>query len=225
MRNRLDITPYQAKIQELRGLVEKEAKNLQNVLEGKDNALKECRELGERKERLNRELGTIEHNISEANNNLEQLCVRKERFITSAKTELVNLRKEIGATKKELSKLVAHVKETSNVYAELERFLQHERDAREKFLAIQEKLSTAEQKHDLLITKTKKEKEEIEQKQKELDAFKQHTEQLYGKLASYVAVAQQTVEYVNESLKNNVPLHFRVPEGEIIELTLDNFNE
>ena len=56
--------------------------------------------------------------------------------------------------------------------------------------------------------------------------MKSYISNLYGKLASYTRVAKETLEYVNKHLEETgTPLVFRVPEGEKIEINVDNFDK
>ena len=70
------------------------------------------------------------------------------------------------------------------------------------------------------------EKDSLELKNKELDAYKTYLADLYGKLATYVVVAKETVEWVNEELKKKkVPINFGFPPGEILGIDFNNFDK
>lgn len=87
------------------------------------------------------------------------------------------------------------------------------------------RLNTAEKELKDERVKLEEFRKEVQEEMKNLDSTKTYLTDLYGKLAMYVIKAQDMIEYSNDYLeKHGVPIKFQIPDGEIIEVNLDNFN-
>ncbi len=221
------INPYEKKILELRSVIETEAKNLQNIVEGKENAIRETEQARKEKSRIEGVISNLKIDQKEADEALQETISRKTKFIESTKTEL---KKEKGALKETtniLEETSAKISALMPVVREIETFLGKESNARERFLQAESIFVTSKEKTEKIVRKAQKERIEAEEKIKSLDGIKTYVSDLYGKLASYVRVATETLEYVNETLeKKEVPLQFEIPEGEkVLKIEFNNFNK
>lgn len=217
---------YDKKVAELRTLVEKEAKNLHDVLDSKILATSEVKELGERKATLGRILIDLETRIKEKQEGLDQLIEKElvvpQSIAAETKKESVSLLER----KESLDKINESIKELNPVAVELEDFIKKESNARLRYIEESKKADDSEKKYKEFLTKTQQERASFENKNKELDAYKNYLVDLYGKMASYVGVMRETLEYVNEELKKtNTPIKFNLPPGEIIEIDFNNFTK
>ncbi len=220
-------SPYEKKILELRGLIQTEAKNYQNVLEAKDIALKEIKDTREEKSRIEGVISKLEKKQAEAEEALKQTIEKKTAFVESTKVELKKEKKALKETTDILSETSEKVSELMPVVKEIEKFLSKESDARERFLRAETIFITAKEKTEKIVNQAQKEKAEVKEKHDSFEGLKTYVTKLYGKLAIYVKVATETLEYVNETLeKKEVPLRFEIPEGEkILKVGFDNFNK
>lgn len=221
------ISPYEKKISELRGLIETEAKNYQNVLESKDIALKEIADTRKEKARIETVISDLLIEQTEAEEALKQTIEKKTAFVESTKVELKKEKQALKETTDILSETSQKVSELLPVVKEIETFISKESDARERFLQAENIFITSKQKTEKIVSQAKKEKDEVIEKTKSLDTLKTYVSKLYGKLATYVVVAKETLEYVNETLeKKEIPLQFEIPDGEeILKIGFDNFNK
>lgn len=220
------ISPYERKILELRGLVAEEAKKLQNVIESKDSALKAVREAGEEKSRIERLISKITQDQKEAEEALLETISRKTKFIESSKSELKREQTALEDTRLILTETSQKVSELMPVVKELEIFITKESDARERFLQAETIFHTSKEKAEKIISKIETEKSEIEEKRQSFEGFKTYVSNLYGKLASYVKVAEQTIEYVNQTLaEKGTPIQFEIPSEEIINISINDFDK
>jgi len=216
---------YDNKISQLRGLIEVEAKKLQDVIEAKDSALLEVRNLGERKAALNKTIGELEEKIKEKQNELDQIIKRELSFVSNIAKELVKEKNSLSEVKETLKVTNAKLSEATIASAEVDNFIKKGSKARILYLEAEQKFKLSEKQYLEFKNKTNEERESLETKNRELDAYKEYIRDLYGKLASYVTVTKETVEYVNELLKkSSVPINFGLPPGEIMEIDFDNFN-
>lgn len=220
-------SPYEKKILELRGLVQTEAKNYQNVLEAKDIALKEIRETREEKSRIEGVIAKLEKQKTEEEDALKQTIAKKTAFIESAKTELKKEKAALKETTDILSETSERVSELMPVVKEIETFISKESDARERFLQAETIFKTSKAKTEKIVGEAQKEKAELEEKRQSYEGLKTYVSDLYGKLASYVVLAKETLNYVNETLEQKeIPLEFEIPDGEeILKINIDNFNK
>lgn len=217
---------YQEKTAELRKMVETEAKNLQDIIDAKESALLEVRTLGERKVLLNKTLLDLEKKTEETQEFLEQLIKKNANYSEQAKQDYDRDQEKIKGNKDLLSKIDSKLEYLFKVSSEVGSFIGRESDSREKYLVQRDKLDKAEAKFKEIEHKLDLERKEIEQGKRELDVTKKYLTELYGKVATYVKVMEETIELVNESLKNNeVPIHFNLPKNKVLEVDFDNFNK
>lgn len=216
----------QKKIAEIRTLVEVEAKKLQNAVEAKDSSLRDIQTLTERKSMLVGQLADIEKQIKVKEQILAETIEKKTKFIDSAKTELKHEKSSIKENQKALQEITKETEEIKKVAKELKVFIKKAEKARLEYLKTQEKLGKVQRELQEATPLLKKEKEEIKKEKKDLDVMKDYVNEAYGKLASYTEKAKETLEYVNEHLKETgTPLVFRVPEGQLLEINIDNFDK
>jgi len=217
---------YQKKLAEIIALIEKEAQNLQKVLDKKDLILFEIKELTNRKTTLIKGIADLEQSIKEKGNSLNQLVARRTSFLSSIKKETDKEKKSLKEIKNNLNKTIKEFDSLNTVASELNNFIKKETELRSKFIKQQKKLNTAKRKNKEIITETQKELAFISKKNKEFDKYKQYLIDFYGKVASYVKSAKETVEYVNTFLKKNeIPIEFDLPPGEVIKIDIDNFDK
>lgn len=222
----LDKIKYESKVLELRGMVEGEAKKLQDILDSKALYLGELSVLAERKSKLLRQLNGLEAQIREADAALSQTIDRKAQFINSAKVELAKERGALNGARKLFVKTNAQVKGITVVVNELAAFVSKESNARERWLAEQGKLNASEKKRAKIMSEMEKKRLSIEEEKKSLDEMKTYVSNLYGKLATYTKIAKETIEQVNKALEDKVPLRFELPPGEKeIKVEFDTFSK
>lgn len=217
---------YDNKINELRKLIEVEAQKLQKTIEAKDSALLELNKLREHKTTLNRVLVDLEKQIKEKQENLNQIIEKESNFLSSIKKETEKERKTLTETQINLEKVNEELDLLTKLSLELEKFVKKEGDVRIQYLDIKEKLENSIKQYENIVKTSKTEKESINREGKELDAYKEYVIDVYGKLASYVKVANETIKYVNDYLEENgTPIQFELPPGEIIKIDFNNFNK
>ena len=225
MRNRFDPKPYEIKIQELHKLVEKEALELQNIKEAKDSSLRDIQTFVERKSLLIVQIGKLEEQIKERERVLSETIERKVSFVESIKKERERERESLRETQKFFQRSLKDLENLTNVSNELKGFISKSSQARTEYIAEQEKLGRVKSEYEEVSPLLAKEKEETEKEKRELDEMKNYMSDFYGKISSYTKVAKETLEYVNEHLKETgTPLRFKVPEGEILEIDINNFS-
>lgn len=220
-------SPYEKKILELRGLIQTEAKNYQNILEAKDIALKEIRDIREDKSRIEGVITKLQIQKTEEEDALKQTIAKKTAFIESAKTELKKEKAALKETTDILSETSEKVLALMPAVKDIETFISKESNAREKFLQAETIFNTSKSKTEKIVGEAQKEKAELEEKRQSYEGLKTYVSDLYGKLASYVVLAKETLNYVNETLKQKeIPLEFEIPDGkEILTVGFDNFNK
>lgn len=221
LQNRLQ---YDAKAAELRSLIETEAKKLQNITESKDIALRELKELTEKKTTLNHQIAVLESKNKEAEDHLAGMVEKENKTIDSLKAEWKKERARLEENQNLLISANKKLEALSGVVGEIEDFIQKESNARERYLEQHRKLVEVEEKQNKLALDITQKTQWLEEEKRSMDITKEYLKGLYGKLATYVVVAKETVEQVNEALKENVPLHFGSP-GKVVQIDFDNFNK
>lgn len=217
---------YDQKIAEFRGLQEQEARKLQNLKESVDNSLQELKTLAEKKSAIAKVIDQLEQKKREELISLDEIISKKDTVLSSIKQES---KKETVVLKEnqKLSKKLQTKVDTLNVVAnELDAFVKKESAARLKYLKQKEKLDSTEKTFKDSKAEIAKMTKDLDMRNKAMDNFKSYLMDFYGKIASYVAVARQTIEQVNIDLeKHEVPLGFKLPPGEILEINIDNFDK
>lgn len=217
---------YEAKTAELRGLVELEAKKLQDVIEERDSCLREVRTLADRKDSLMRQLGNLEKSIQEAEQALTQTIDQKTKFVDTAKVELQKEKKSLGNIQAVLTKTLEEIEEITIVSREIKEFMLKESDARLRWLSEKQRLNESKKEYEERMKTLKQQELSTKENKKELEDLKTYLTDFYGKIASYTKSAKETLEYINEHFeKTGTPLHFRIPEGEVLQIDIDNFNK
>ena len=216
----------QKKTAEIRTMIETEARKLQDAIEAKDNSLREVASLAERKRLLNKTLNDLEVKIKEKEEAFKQINDKKNDFLSSVKQETIREKKALRETQKILSQTTVQLENLLALSRELEGFIKKHSDTRIKYLEESRVVSELESRRKQILPELQRRHEEIAQEKKDLDGMKTYLSDLYGKLASYTISAKETLEYVNEQLEETgTPIVFRIPEGEIIDINIDNFNK
>lgn len=217
---------YDAKVAELRGLIETEARKLQDAIEAKDCALRDVLELGERKSRLAKEIVELEGKKKEELKALEQAIARNSKFAEASAEELKKEKDALKAILQVISDNRLKMEELGKIVKDTELFVSKESEARSRFLDQQSKLTTSEKRHKELDSKIRNEEKQILEDKRSLDDMKAYLQDLYGKLAIYTEVAKDTIEYVNKHMEETgTPLQFHLPPGEILQVDFDNFQK
>ena len=221
----LQTSPYEKKIQELQGLVQAEAKRLQNIVDEEEYHKGQIRELAEKKSALNLTIGRMEKSSKEKEEYLSELIQKKYSVIESTKRELNKEKESLKETSKSLAQLSEKMEAILPVVKELQEFIVKESGVQARYVEERKKLGTLEKKHKKISEETEKEKQELQEREESYNTMKTYTTNLYGKLATYVKVAEETLKYVNKELEErNVPIQFGLP-GEVLQIDLNNFQE
>ena len=146
-------------------------------------------------------LTTISETISNSISNESLSLERTDRFFEAYTSRLKDLEKQA---------------------TELEEYVAKEKNAHDRFIAEETKLSEAIKSRDAAITKAEEETKRIQEQTRGLDGLKTYLTDFYGKVATYVKVANETVEEVNKALaEKKVPLKF----DHVPKIDLSNFVE
>ena len=172
------------------------------------------------------------HNIreelkkKEAHRDLCELVEGKERVLLSIKEQTAQAKKKLTEMQNISQKASGELENLLRVSGELQKFVDGRDVIKKQFLEEQERLGKSRHEHTVITAETTKQKQEISQEKKELDTMREYVADFYGKVASYVRSAKETLEYVNEQLEEKgTPVTFRIPEGEILEINIDNFDK
>ena len=216
---------YEAKAKELRKLVDIEALKLQKAVEAKDSALLEVNSLKEKKTLLSNTINNLEIKIKEKQDNLNQLMERENGFLHSTKMELDKEKEALSEVKEKLEEYRKKIEELSKISVELNGFVKKTENIRVLYQKQQEDLNFIEKRHKELEERAEILKKYMISANKELDDYKKYLSDLYGKLASYVTTAKDTILQINEMLEEKkIPIVFDLPPGEVIKINFDNFN-
>ena len=162
----------------------------------------------------------------EAHRDICELVEGKEQILLSIKEQTAQEKKKLAEMREISQKASGELENLLRVSEELQKFVREGDAVRKQFLEEQERLGKSRNEYAVITEETKKQKQDIAQEKKDLDGMKKYVSDLYGKLASYVNSAKETLEYVNEQLEEKgTPIVFRIPEGEILEINLDNFDK
>lgn len=203
-------------IYKLKGLVEEEAKRLKEAGDAKNEALRGIDLLTNERNKIKAQIEELEKENHEAKVTINEL----------AKNELAKEKKSLEVTGEFLTAYTEELAYLDKVEKELTEFISKEADAKERYLLAEKELNDAKTQKREIFELIAEEKEKIEIKNKELDGLKAYVSELYGKLATYVRVANDTIQHVNEKLKaNKIPLQFDLPPKEITKINIDNFTE
>lgn len=209
----VDAKDYERKIKELQSLVAAEASRLQNVNDQKDFALREVRQLGERKSRMVAEISRLEEEIGKANAQLLDLKTRESSLIDSAKEELNRLRSQLVVVNRDFSRLSIRAEELKMVCDELDDFIALEKDARQKYLVAQAELGAVEKESKETREMIDKERKKAKERNKLLDDYREKLKEFSGRLTYNLNVFRETVNFLNENLeKRGIPVEFGLPK-------------
>jgi len=216
---------YDKKIEELHQLLAKEAKKLQYVIDERESVLFEMKNLSRRKMALGKVIADLEKQTKEKKEVLNQLMERESSFVSSVKLELNKEKSSLEEIKKIKDKTKEELKGLNKVTSELNEFIKKEEDVRKKYLKERKELHLTQNENKKITIDTDSKIKELDRKNREMDVYKKYLTDLYGRIASYVKVAQESITSVNEFMeKNEVPLKFELPPGEVININIDNFN-
>lgn len=217
---------YDKKMAELREMIESEAKRLQDVVDLKEAAIFEIKELARRKSIILNGLADLDQEVASRKNTLNHLINTESSFVSSVKVELNKEKESLEDAKKEFGQVSEKLKESNKVAGEITTFIEKEKNVRDRYLEEKEKLRVSEASSKIISKKVSDELEELSVKNREMDAYKQYLTDLYGKLASYARVAKETVEFANDYFeKHGIKLKFALPPDKIAEVNFDNFNK
>lgn len=223
---RFDLSPYEKKIAELHNEISKEAKLLQDATEKKESELREIALLIERKGKIATLNFKLQGEIALSQEALETSIETKGKFLSESEKELRRRKEESKNLEKVISNLQDRAEEMKSVVAEVEAFVSNGVDAHQKWLEEQDKLNAVEKKHEKLMSEMNEKERFMREEKKSLDGMKDYLKDFYGKVATYVAVAKETIEQVNEALEKNTPIRFQLPPGEKeLEIDFKDFNK
>ena len=217
---------YDRKIKELHSLVEQEAKKLQNEIDKRNETLFEIKRLSDKKIVIVNVLSDLEGKVVEKEKHLNRLIDMEQEFLSSIKKEQNREKEKYLVIKRDLGGLDKRVEETRGVVEEINSFLKKNKNARSDFIKESAKLDIVKGVSRKMIDRVVQELEKIDKRNDDLDRYKRYILDIYGKMASYVKVMNETVEYVNMSLKNNeIPIRFGALKDKIFEIDINNFQE
>lgn len=220
------LSPEKRKLAELRTEIKTGNKVIQDIEQLKESSLPELKTLAERKSLLVGEIEALKNKKLAEQETLDEIIEKQTTFVNSIQREIEKEKTTLSEVRKVLKQTIDEMDNLLTVSRELKNFINQESDARIRYLEARSKLDITEQERNQILTQVDKEKKELTDKQKNLEGIKTCVTELYGKLAMYVMTAQDTIEYVNEHLKQTgTPIVFGLPQGEMIEVDLDNFNE
>ena len=108
----------------------------------------------------------------------------------------------------------------------MHRLIKREGEIKIQYLSHKESLINSEKEYKDIKDKLQSEREYLDNKNKELDFYKEYVKAIYGKLASYVNVAKGTIEDINKVIQETgTPIQFDLPPGEIIKIDFNNFDK
>jgi chromosome segregation ATPase len=216
---------YDKKVEQLQKLVQEEAIKLQDVIDQRDEILLNIKELSNRKTALGGVIVDLEKRVKEKEEVLNQLMVKESSFVNSVKIEFNKEKSSLEEIKKIKEKAKEELQGLNKVTSELNEFIKKEGNVKQKYLEEEKKLHFTQKENKEKVLEVNEKLKEFERKNKEFDIYKQYLTDLYGRLASYVKVAQESIVYVNEfMIDNEVPMKFDLPPGEIIKIDFNNFN-
>ena len=182
----------------------------------------EVRKMSEQKAALILQLGLLADEEAKVKERLDKTMRRENMFIETAKAELQKEREVVKNVKREAREARDEESSLKKVVAEIESYVRKEARARTRWLAVQEKLGKAERRYATLTVSAKAKLRKINEEQKSLDGMKTYLTDFYGKIGSYVAFAERTLEKVNKALEGKVPTRFQIPPGDV---TFNNFQK
>lgn len=212
-------------IAKVRSQIEAVAAELQDVTEAKDSARQAVKQLVEQKSRLTKEITALENRIEDRKETIEALVERKKAVYESAKQQTREEKERLKEKQKALKQTVAEIDNVQTVAHDLQKSLNLLEAQRKEFQTLHAEAEKARKEYHTVSPKIQKEKAEMAAAEESLASMNKTVTDLYGKLASYVQVAKKTLTHINEQLEEkDIPLVFKVPEGEVIEIDIDNFD-
>lgn len=216
---------YDHKKAELREGIEGEAQKLQRVTQAKESEQRDVEETKKKKSRLSEMLSILYGNIEKAKTDLENQSQKKSEVVRTKKREADDEKSRLLGYKTEARKWEKEMSELQSVAQELKDFIPQGTEAKKKYLEFTEKLADTKAQHAKINRETNKKLDELAQRNKDFDQFKTYVIDRYGRLASYVKVAKETLTHVNAEMeKSGMPLEFMIPTQKDI-LTMDNFDK
>ena len=219
--SRYDPKPYELKILELRGQIEVKAKELQNVNEAVDFSRQKVKSLAERKSLLNNQIDKLDKQIKDKEDILQKTIERKKTIIENSEQKFKDETERLKKSQIVLHKVTKDLEGLTKVSVELQEFIIKNSKVQKEYSEVTSKLNQTTAEYDKVSPKIKEEKAEVQKEKQELSELESNVQDLRGKLATYVSVAQQTLEYVNKHLEETgTPLIFKVPK-----INIDNFDK
>lgn len=216
---------YEKKAAELRGMIEKEALALQDILSTKQTVQAEVDSLKAKKTDLLRIVGDIEIGITEKKKEFEDVRQKKETCLASIKEEAKKEGCILEQKRSEFAELIRKLESIRPVVGEMISFIQQEKDARTRYVRWEDELVKIEKRYGEISKRVKQTEQERAQQNKDLDSYKQYLVNLYGKLAAYTTTIREAAGQVNELMeKGGVPAEFESPP-EVVKINLGNFEQ
>lgn len=216
----------QRKVAEIADMIEREAARLQDASEAKESEIRAVRVLIDRKARLVSEIAALEQDIKGRKAHIVSLTNQKKEALASHKKQAEQERKRLRTASKELEKVLEQIANVQVIANDLQQSILQVERKRQEYREVHDKAAKARKEYKEVHPRIEKEKVEIVAAERGLASMNQTVMDMYGKLASYVQTAKKTLKYVNEELeKQDIPVVFDVPEGDIIEIDIDNFDD
>lgn len=212
----------QDKISELSQRINEKARELQGVQEAVDSAIRDVRELGERKQKLNKEIFELDSAIKDKQSLFDSLLQKERDFLSSIQKEIEKEKNSLGEIKYKIQQEEGVLQEITVPVQECRNFLRKAKEARVLFLDQTKELADAEKKFREVSFKRDATIEEMDKRQKEMDFYKNYLTDFYGKVSVYTKSAQDVLEFINKALEEKIEFTVELPDEPI---TLENFNK
>lgn len=213
-------------VEELAKRVNEKARELQNVQESVDAAHRKIADLQQHEQRLRKDADALEAQIKERREALDALIQLEYKFLSNIKTERSKESEALEKIRKGISELSQEQSVLGMMTDDARTFAAYRDEYKKEYLDVKAKFEAAEQAKQEALRMTETLFRDASVRQKEMDYFKQNLTDFYGKVATFVRTAEETLEFVNQELeRKGTPIRFAIPEGQIMEFTLENFNK
>ena len=210
------VVSYEDKTAELKSLVSQEAKNLQGFQELKETVVREIQALGEQKSTLLNTIYELREEALKAQDHLMDVKVRETGLVDTSKRELQENNSILGQIQRTIVSLQETAGDLQSVVSEIQAFIEKKKDARERYLSEQQRLSKAKELHKSVLAKTEKEKKEITNEKKEMDKSKKSIADMSSKLSRYASEVRLATKFLNEKLaEGGMPVEYELPPKKI----------
>ena len=198
------------------------ARELQGLNESVDLAKAKLAELATSERRLGAEMTELEQKVKEKKGALGELAEKELALVAHVEKELSDKNISLAVATTCLEDVNKKLAETSGLLKERQDYLSKTEKAREEYVTQKSLLDQAMTDYLAITTKAKEELAQVAKEKTEMGEYKTYLDEFYGKVATYVATAKDTLEVVNEALAKGTKLRFKVPND---LMTMDNFNK